>query len=162
MKKIIKTNKKSTIARFREAADSRLMLGEPRMVGFFWGSYVQLQHLFGEKLLCIWDFLIHIEAVGYFAKSKEDEDVTELRYKIIKGYWNPVMIFMWFVIPFIPFFMTVAAKAMLNTITVPMIAGICAIPIGLRVVVTFIFSNFSKKAKEGIALLEEEINYEVS
>lgn len=162
MKKIINTDKKNTIRRFREAVSSRLMLGEPRMVGYFVRSYVQLQHMFGEKAFCIYDFIIHIEAVGYFKKSKEDENVTELNYKIIRGYWNPLLILMWYAIPFIPFFMTVAAKSLWDMFPPVLLFGLPAIPIGLRIIVTFICSRTLKKADEGIKLLEEEIDYEIS
>jgi hypothetical protein len=161
MKRIIKTNKKHTIARFKEAVSSRLLLGEPRMVGFFMGSYVQLQHMFGEKAFCIWDFLIHIEAVGYFKSSQKDKNTTELRYIIRRGYWNPIMFLWWFAIPFIPFFMIIAANSLWDKFPPILLFGIPAIPIILRVLITFIFSHFSKKAKEGIKLLEEEIQYEV-
>ncbi|MBQ1192722.1 MAG: hypothetical protein IIX45_01175 [Lachnospiraceae bacterium] len=164
MKKIIKTDKKNTIKRFKEAVASRLMLGEPRMVGFFWGSYVQLQHMFGEKAFCIWDFIIHIEAVGCFKskKNEDGEDITELNYKIVRGYWNPVTILMWYLIPFIPFFMTVASKSLWNMFPPALLYGLPAIPIGLRVLVTFICSRVCKKADEGIKLLEEEMDYEVA
>lgn len=161
MKKTINTNKKNATIRFKEAAASRLMLGEPRMVGFFLGSYVQLQHMFGEKAFCIWDFLIHIEAVGYFKKSKEKEDECELHYIIRKGYWNPLMILAWFSVFFIPLFMVVASKGLWDMFPPILLFGLPAIPIVTRVIVTFIFSHFSKKAKEGINLLEEEIQYEV-
>lgn len=161
MKKIIKTDKKNAIRRFKEATASRMMLGEPRMVGFYKGSYVQLQHLFGEKAFCIYDFIIHIEAVGKFKQSKEDEDTTELSYKIIRGYWNPLLIIMWYLIPFIIFFMTVAAKSMWDIFPPVLLFGLPAIPIGLRVIVTGICSRVMKKADEGIKLLEEEIDYEI-
>ncbi|NLL92818.1 MAG: hypothetical protein GX225_01530 [Clostridiales bacterium] len=158
MKKLIKTNKKHTIARFKEASQSRLMLGEPRMVGFFMGSYVQLQYLFGEKAFYIWDFLIHIEAVGYFKKTSEG---TELRYHIRRGYWNPIMILAWYMVPFIPFFFTIAANSLWDKFSPLLRFGLPAIPIGLRIIVTFICSHFTKKSKEAIKCLEEEINYEV-
>lgn len=164
MKKIIKTEKKNTIRRFKEAVSSRLMLGEPRMVGFFMGSYVQLQHMFGEKAFCIWDFIIHIEAVGFFKKKKDEngDEITELSYKIIRGYWNPVTILGWFLVPFIPFFMIVAANNLWDMFPPVLLFGLPAIPIGLRVIVTFICSRVCKKADEGIKLLEEEIDYEVA
>ena len=49
MKKVVNTKRKDTIFRFKEAVASRLMLGEPRMVGFFLGNYFQFQHLFAKR-----------------------------------------------------------------------------------------------------------------
>lgn len=163
MKKVVNTNKKDTIFRFKEAVASRLMLGEPRMVGFFLGNYFQFQHLFGEKAFCKWDFLIHIEAIGFFKKKKNEngDEITELSYKIMRGYWNPIMILMWFAVFFVPLFMTVAAKDLWSTFTPPLLFGLPAIPIVTRVIVTFICSRVCEKSREGIKLLEEEIDYEI-
>lgn len=183
MKKVVNTKRKDTIFRFKEAVASRLMLGEPRMVGFFLGNYFQFQHLFGEKAFCKWDFLIHIEAVGFFKKKKtrkkenfekdidienneneirDNEESTELCYKIMRGYWNPIMIFMWFSAFFVPFFMVVAANSLWDMFPPVLLFGLPAIPIATRVIVTFICSRVCKKADEGIKLLEEEIDYEIS
>lgn len=161
MKKIIKTDKNNAIRRFKEAVSSRLMLGEPRMVGFFKKSYVQLQHLFGEKAFCIYDFIIHIEAVGRFKQSEDDENITELSYKIIRGYWNPLLILMWYFVFFIPFFFIVASNSLWYMFPPVLLFGLPAIPVGLRVIVTGICSRVMKKADEGIKLLEEEIDYEI-
>lgn len=161
MKKIIKTDKNNAIRRFKEAVSSRLMLGEPRMVGFFKKSYVQLQHLFGEKAFCIYDFIIHIEAVGRFKQSEDDENITELSYKIIRGYWNPLLILMWYFVFFIPFFFIVASNSLWDMFPPVLLFGLPAIPVGLRVIVTGICSRVMKKADEGIKLLEEEIDYEI-
>ena len=161
MKKIIKTDKNNAIRRFKEAVSSRLMLGEPRMVGFFKKSYVQLQHLFGEKAFCIYDFIIDIEAVGRFNQSEDDGNITELSYKIIRGYWNPLLILMWYFVFFIPFFFIVASNSLWDMFPPVLLFGLPAIPVGLRVIVTGICSRVMKKADEGIKLLEEEIDYEI-
>lgn len=155
----INTDKSNVIHRFSESFSSKWMLGEPRTVGSTRGSYIFIRRLFGEKPFCIWDILIHIEAV---CKLTEDENGnTSLNYKIIRGYYNPIKIFIWYAILFIPILMTTSSNHMLDSVSPFVLYVVPALPITIYTIVTNICSRICKKADENIATLIEEIEYEV-
>ena len=155
----INTDKENVIRRFKESFSSKLMLGEPRTIGSIFGSFLFIRRLFGEKVFCKWDILIYLEAVCKL--SQDEEGNTKLSYKILRGYNNPIKILMWYAVIFIPLFMTIASKNMLSTTSPFVLYVVPAIPIMILVILTNIYSRLPGRADENIAILEEEILYEV-